>query len=367
MSEALPAALAGAALDREGLRERVEQALREFLDRQRHRLVEIDERLLPVLDSVAELVASGKRLRAAFCYWGWRGAGGANCEAAVTAAAALELLHASALIHDDVMDASELRRGRPSVHAAFAAHHRAAGWLGDPASFGTAAGILSGDMCLVWAGEMLRSCALGSPVLDRGLEIYDAMRAEVMAGQYLDVLESVVGDASVTRALRVARYKTAQYTVARPLELGAALAGAPEQLLAGYRSFGQPLGEAFQLRDDILGVFGDPTETGKPAGEDLREGKRTVLLALAFTRADTDCALALRHHLAQLRRGDEPPEPGVAALRALIIESGALAEVEQMISDRVAAAGAALGRLALAEGAGQVLAELTVAATDRRT
>lgn len=354
-------------LDREGLGERVGQALTGFLARQRHRLAQVDERLLPVVDEVAELVASGKRLRAAFCYWGWRGAGGADCESAVIAAAALELLHASALIHDDVIDASELRRGRPAAHAAFAARHRAAGWLGDAHSFGSAAGILSGDMCLVWAGELLRSCGVSAPALQRGLASYDAMRVEVMAGQYLDVLETAIGASSVEAALRVARYKTAQYTVSRPLELGGALAGAREPLLAAYRAYGAPLGEAFQLRDDVLGVFGDPGVTGKPAGEDLHEGKRTVLLALALEHADAAGARALRRHLLALRRQREASPADLAALRTLIAETGAVVEVERMIAERVEAASAVLEGTDLAAGAGRVLAELAVAATDRRT
>lgn len=232
------------------------------------------------------VLAAGKRIRPTFAYWGWRGlVGDAEPVAPVLPAlAALELLHTFALVQDDVMDASATRRGRPTAHMALAAQHTAAGRRGDPDRFGEAAAVLVGDLCLVWADRLLAHTAVPAHRLLDVRRCYDQMRVETVAGQYLDVLgESESATWSVDRALRVARYKTASYTVQRPLLFGAALAGvtgdAPQ--IAAYTRFGLAVGEAFQLCDDLLGVYGDPATTGKPAGDDLRTGKPTVLLLLA--------------------------------------------------------------------------------------
>jgi geranylgeranyl diphosphate synthase type I len=283
----------------------------------------------------------------------------------VKAAASLELLHACALIHDDVMDGSDTRRGQPAVHRRFAALHRGSAWLGDPESFGASAAILIGDMCLVWADQMLGESGLPPEALNRAQHVYDEMRAELMAGQYLDMLEQALGSpdqsGSVERALRVARFKTAKYTVERPLHLGAALAGAPAEINAGLTGYGLPLGAAFQLRDDVLGVFGDPDQTGKPAGDDLREGKRTVLIATTLDRATPVQASLVRRHL-----GDPHLSPdGVDELRAVIIDTGALAQVEQLIADRLEESLTALAAAGFPEEASAVLGELAVAATAR--
>ncbi|MDX6272871.1 MAG: geranylgeranyl diphosphate synthase, type [Frankiales bacterium] len=360
-------------LDRADLRARADKALREFLTAQQPRLGAIGDELSPMLEAVEAFVLdAGKRLRPAFAYWGWRAAGGPDSDGVVKAAASLELLHACALIHDDVMDGSDTRRGQPAVHRRFAALHRGSAWLGDPESFGTSAAILIGDMCLVWADQMLGESGLPPEALNRGQHVYDEMRAELMAGQYLDMLEQAVGGQqqtgqSVDRALRVARFKTAKYTVERPLHLGAALAGAPaeaeavqiNQALSGY---GLPLGAAFQLRDDVLGVFGDPEQTGKPAGDDLREGKRTVLIAATLDRATPAQATLVRRHLGDPHLTVE----GVAELRAVITETGALAQVEQLISDRLEESLAALAAAGFPAEPAEVLAELAVAATARR-
>src|SRR5690349_8281772 len=266
-----------------GLRPRVDKALAAFLAEQRTRLTGIDPALAEVSDALEDFVlGGGKRLRPAFAYWGYRGAGGADSEQVVAAVAALELVQASALIHDDLMDRSDTRRGLPSVHRRFTARHRNAGWGGDGTSFGDNAAVLLGDLALVWADELLHSSGVELSDLARARPVFDAMRTEVTAGQYLDVLTQATGDTSLERAGKVARYKSAKYTVERPLLLGAALAGAPAEVHAAYSAYGLPLGEAFQLRDDVLGVFGDPAQTGKPAGDDLREGKRTYLVAAAF-------------------------------------------------------------------------------------
>jgi geranylgeranyl diphosphate synthase type I len=257
-------------LERAGLRPRVDKALAAFLAHQRLRMGAIDPALAPVADALeAFVLGGGKRLRPAFAYWGYRGAGGLDADPIVAAVSALELVQASALIHDDLMDRSDTRRGEPAVHRRFAAAHVAAGWRGDPDGFGDSAAVLLGDVCLVWSDELLHGCGVDPEALARARPVFDEMRTEVMVGQYLDVLTQATGDTSVERASKVATYKSAKYTVERPLLLGAALAGAPAAVSAAYSAYGLPLGEAFQLRDDILGVFGDPAQTGKPAGDDL--------------------------------------------------------------------------------------------------
>ncbi|MCW2889687.1 MAG: Polyprenyl synthetase [Streptosporangiaceae bacterium] len=332
-----------------------------FVDRQRPALLSISDDMAPMLAALDVLLAGGKRLRPLFCYWGWRGAGGDDSREAVAAAASLELLQASALIHDDVMDASDTRRGQPSVHRRFEAMARAAGW-GAAESFGTGAAILLGDLCLAWSGEMYDRCGLPAETLQRGRRVYDLMRTEVMCGQYLDMLEQARGTGTVETALRVVEYKSAKYTIERPLHLGAALAGADEAVPSGLSAYGLPLGIAFQLRDDVLGVFGDPAETGKPAGDDLREGKRTVLIALALERATPAQADVVR-----LRLGDPALDPGgIADLRSVIVDTGALTACEALIDTYAAQAHAALESSSIAIAARAALTELAVAATARR-
>jgi geranylgeranyl diphosphate synthase, type I len=349
------------------VRDHVSRALTGFLDRQRALVAGIADELLPVVDAAQDALAGGKRLRAAFCYWGWRGAGGPDNVEILTAAAALELLHASALVHDDVLDDSDTRRGRPTVHKVFSARHVAQGWRGSADGFGAGAAILIGDLLLVWTDEMLHTSGLPDAALRRGRPVLDLMRTELMTGQYLDVLEQVAGHGTVEGALRVVRFKTAKYTIERPLLLGAALAGpdgadgADPALAAGYAGYGMPLGVAFQLRDDILGVFGDPAQTGKPAGDDIREGKRTVLVAIARDRATAAQADAIGRLL-----GNPAIDPaGVAEFRDLLIETGALAESELMIDRYVSEALTALDGAPITAEAKTALAELAIASTAR--
>ena len=221
------------------------------------------------------------------------------------------MFQAAALLHDDVMDGSDTRRGRPAAHRQFADLHRAQGWEGSPEAFGVAGAILAGDLCLSWSDEMFTGAGLPADQLARGRAVFDRMRTELMAGQYLDMFEQVQPSTTVARARHVIRYKSAQYTVEQPLLLGGSLAGAPPELLAGYSAFGLALGEAFQLRDDVLGVFGDPTETGKPAGDDLREGKRTALVAAALDGGDVRARATVRRLLGR----PELSESGVGELR----------------------------------------------------
>ncbi|MGS2613913.1 polyprenyl synthetase family protein [Micromonospora sp. LZ34] len=311
------------------------------------------------------VLAGGKRIRPTFAYWGWRGAtdGAEPLPPVLPALAALELLHTFALVHDDLMDASTTRRGRPTAHVALAAQHVAAGHRGDPRRFGAAVAVLIGDLCMVWADQLLSRAALPPARLFEVRRCYDQMRVETVAGQYLDVLgENDAADWSVDRALRVARYKTASYTVQRPLLFGAHLAGAGADaaLVAAYTRYGLAVGEAFQLRDDLLGVYGDPTTTGKPAGDDLRAGKPTVLLLLARQLATPTQRRALD------RAGAGTGDREVARLAELVADTGAVDRVERMIANRVAEALAALGDASIDEAARTALTGLAGAATHRR-
>ncbi len=352
---------AASPLDAEDLRVRVQKRLDDFLGSQVPVLDDVSPDLAPLSDALVDLLRGGKRLRPAFAYWGWRGAGGVDSEAAIAAATALELLQACALIHDDVMDGSDTRRGMPAAHRRFATLHRGNGWLGSPEGFGVGAAILLGDLCLSWADELLMSSGLPTDALLRGKPVYDIMRTELMAGQYLDLLEQAMGGGSAERAMRVVRFKSAKYTIERPLHLGAALAGAPQQLVVSYSGYGLPLGEAFQLRDDVLGVFGDPAQTGKPAGDDLREGKRTVLVATAFESATPAQAAVLRRRL-----GDPALDAaGVDELREIIVSTGALRHVEALIDALTDQAFRALDAAEVTEEAREVLRGLAIAATAR--
>jgi geranylgeranyl diphosphate synthase, type I len=349
-------------VDRADLRTRVDKALAEFLARRRDWLATVDEAVLPIADAVEDFVlGGGKRLRPAFAYWGYRAAGGADSDRVVATVAALEFVQASALIHDDLMDRSDTRRGEPAMHRRFAARHRAAGWRGDPDAFGDSAAILLGDLCLVWSDELLHAGGLPPETLARARPVFDEMRTEVTVGQYLDVFAQATAHTSVELAGKVARYKAAKYTVERPLLLGAALADAPPPVLAGLAAYGLPLGEAFQLRDDVLGVFGDPAQTGKPAGDDLREGKRTYLVAAAFEAAGDAERAVLEAHL-----GDPALDPtGVAALRGVITSTGALDRTEARIAELTTVALDALAAAELEPDARTVLTDLAVAATAR--
>jgi geranylgeranyl diphosphate synthase type I len=262
---------------------RVQERIRALLDGHRATWIAEQPALAALFDALDGFVAAGgKRLRPAFCYWGAvaAGAGGDEPELLDTCAA-LELLHAFALIHDDVMDGSATRRGRPALHVRFASRHSASGWVGDSRRHGEGLAILAGDLAFVLADTLLDRAP---PEAQR---LWHELRVELVAGQWVDVVAAASTERSPALARWVGRYKSGRYTVERPLHLGAALAGDP-RLCDAYSAFGEPLGEAFQLRDDLLGVFGDPSETGKPSGDDLREGKPTLLLALATSLAEPD-------------------------------------------------------------------------------
>lgn len=287
---------------------------------------------IDLLRALADFVlAPGKRIRPLLCVLGWHTAAGHDSEQVLRLAASLEIFHAFALIHDDIMDGSDTRRGRPSVHRAFAAHrgHRA-----DADAFGTSTAILLGDLALVRCDEMLRTARLSPRQAAATLPLLEAMRHEVLQGQYLDLATAGRPSGDLERALRVIRLKTAKYTIERPLHLGAALAGARGEVLRACSAFALPLGDAFQLRDDLLGVFGDPGVTGKPVLEDLRCGKATVLMAIAVRRASPAQA-ALLHRLVGDPRLDED---AAAEVRRVLEDTGARRAVETMIDKRYDAA-----------------------------
>lgn len=350
-------------LDVADLRARVQAVVDRVLREQGAILTSLGDDLSPLADSLNGLLSGGKRLRPAFCYWGWRGAASDLVldDGVLEAASSLEFLQACALIHDDVMDGSDTRRGLPAAHRHFASLHREEQWLGSPEGFGVGAAILLGDLCLSWADEVMLTASLPSDALFRAKRVYDEMRTELMAGQYLDLLEQARGGGSTERALRVVRYKSAKYTIERPLHIGAALADAPAEVFAAYSGYGLPLGEAFQLRDDVLGVFGDPGETGKPAGDDLREGKRTVLIAIAAERATPAQASILKRYL-----GDPSLDAhGISALRDVIEDTGARQSTEDMIGTLLESSLDALTSAPLDPLACEVLTGLAYAATRR--
>lgn len=347
--------------DAEAVRERVSAALVEFVDEQVPTLISISKELEPIAEVLVRFIAGGKRLRPVLAWWGWRAAGGADDNAMIRAAASLELLQACALIHDDVMDGSDTRRGAPSAHRRQESLHQSNQWSGSAQAFGVASSILLGDLCLSWTDQLLFESGLESAALLRAKPILDATRTELMAGQYLDVVEQARADITPERALRVARYKSAKYTIERPLHLGAALADGPPDLITALSGYGLPLGEAFQLRDDVLGVFGDPQTTGKPAGDDLREGKQTYLVASALQTASSQQQRLLQTSLGRADLSDADIE----RLRELIVETGALARTEALIAESSDAALAALTQTDLQNNSREVLEALAVAATRR--
>ena len=347
--------------DSAGFRDHVQEALDAFLDEQAALLEPLGSDASRLVAEARTSVSGGKRFRASFCYWGHRAvAPPADEHSLVRACASLELLHASALVHDDLMDASDTRRGRPATHRAFETEHRAAGWRGDQEQYGAAAAILLGDLLLSWADELLRRCGLPITQVAPALEVFDRCRSEVIAGQFLDVSVQARGHADVEAAMTVLRYKSAKYSIERPLHVGAALAGAGPDTLAALTSFGLPLGEAFQLRDDLLGVFGDPATTGKPAGDDLVEGKRTVLVALALDAAPPADAELLDRSL-----GTRLTPPEISRLRQVIEDSGAHAQVEEVIGELARIAVAALDEADVDASAREVLCGLAAAVIQR--
>ncbi|MFV0463240.1 MAG: polyprenyl synthetase family protein [Nostocoides sp.] len=333
--------------DAADLRPRVQACLEAELVHQRTVLADLGPDIADLVDVIGTLLRGGKRLRAGFLYWGYRAAGGRDSAALIRAASAMEMFQAAALIHDDVMDDSDTRRGQPAAHRTLAAWHTDRAWGGDADRFGLAGAILAGNLCLNWTEELYATSGLPAYELARGREVFDRMRTQLMAGQFLDMVESVrpwdstqVTD-RVARSRRVITYKSAKYSIEHPLLIGASAGGLPSTELAGLSAYGLDLGTAFQLRDDLLGVFGDPETTGKPAGDDLREGKRTVLLAYALDGADASGRAALSAGVGAA----DLDEHGVDALRTIMVASGAVARVESDIAELTIRARSALATL----------------------
>jgi geranylgeranyl diphosphate synthase type I len=313
--------------------ERVEDRIATLLEHELARWRAVDAALVEPVDALRAFVdAGGKRLRPAFCMCAYVGAGGDPGDpAAIDAAAALELVHTFALVHDDVMDGSETRRGYDAVHRHFARRHTGEGWRGEARRFGEGMAILVGDFAIVYADMLMR----GAP--DAALDIYDELRIELCVGQSLDLVGTATASAEAALAHRITTYKSGKYTVERPLHLGAALAGRLDPLREPLSDIGLPLGRAFQLRDDLLGAFGDAHVTGKPVGDDLREGKATPLVAGAFARATEHD----RSVLASLGRADLDLD-GIRALQDVFVRTGAVDAIESEIVRLVADARAAI-------------------------
>ncbi len=316
----------------------------------------------------------GKRLRARFCIAGWRavaevrGAAGTPPAAVIAAAAALEVFHAAALVHDDLIDNADTRRNRPAAHRSLEAAHRAAGWAGDAETFGRSSALLLGDLLVAWSDDLFEEGLLDAEPSHAASAraTYATMRREVTIGQFLDVAEesayrAAADEHHADRALRVASLKSARYSIQQPLAIGAALAGADDAQQAALADFGHPLGLAFQLRDDVLGVFGDEDATGKPSGVDLREGKRTVLIAYARERLATPA----RRIVDELLGDPDLDDAQIASLRSTIVSTGALERVEELIDGYARDAGRALSGARLGNAAVGELRDLARAATDR--
>jgi geranylgeranyl diphosphate synthase type I len=327
---------------------RVEARVDELLADEERRWAEVDPQLADPVACLRDLLRSGgKRLRPAFCHWAYFGAGGDDLALATDVGAALELLHAFALVHDDVMDGSDRRRGLATAHRAFGDRHAAEGWRGESRRFGEGVAILIGDLAFVYADMLLTPLDAGAR------QVWDELRVELNIGQYLDMLGTVRGDTDLAAARRIATYKSGKYTVERPLHLGAAMAQRLDDLAAPLTTYGIPLGEAFQLRDDLLGAFGDSEAMGKPVGDDLLEGKPTPLLAIALERASGPAAAVLA------RVGDPSlGADGVAAVQEVLVASGAVEEIERRIAALTDAAVAAVGQLAVTEEAQVALVDL---------
>lgn len=343
------------------LRTSIDSILVDFTKSRSAALTEIGSELQPVAAAMTGFITDGgKRFRPIFAYLGYLGTGAEPRLEILRACTALELVHVCALIHDDVMDGSDTRRNKPAIHKLFQSLHDEAAYQGNSERFGLASAILLGDLALVWADRLLVESGISREEFINAQEVFSDMRDELMAGQYLDVLEGALATTSVERSLKVARFKSGKYSIERPLHFGASLAGKPE-FNSAYSNFGLPLGEAFQLRDDVLGVFGDPQVTGKPAGDDIREGKRTVLVAITMENAD----VSQRAKLLSALGNEELNESQVEEVQELIQDTGALNEVENLITTLTHEAISALRQSPIEGKIATVLEEMSIIATQR--
>lgn len=342
----------------------VARLLEEFLVAKSVEVGQITSSAVEIVNAITSLAKGGKRLRPLFAFWGYLGAGGdKDSTDIVRLGVALELFQAAALIHDDIIDNSDTRRGQPSVHKRFESQHQALGLAGSAAAYGSASAILAGDLCLSLSEEAFSEI---EHLPKDARNIFNQMRTQVMAGQYLDVLEESAGPAydpreAVKRARTIVRFKSAKYSTENPFLLGAALAGADEELLKSYSAFALPLGEAFQLRDDVLGVFGDAEITGKPTGGDLLEGKRTELIAHALLLSTEE-----EREFIQTRLGaSDMTAAEVDRLSTILRDSGALEATEHSISELTEQSRQALEKLSISPRALAGLQQLSDAVTKR--
>lgn len=347
---------------------RVNERLQGFLEQRASDMYALGRDVSSFDTFARQFLTGGKRFRALCAIHGYRIHDATVTDHAIDIATALEVFHAAALVHDDIMDSSDTRRGKPSAHRAFEQLHAESGWSGDGASFGINAALLFGDLLLAYCDELIAHALspLDSLTRERTRREFDRMRREVTLGQYLDVVEerawpTVSITDALDRASRVVVFKSAKYSIEAPLVIGAALAGANDDELDGLRAFGLPLGVAFQLRDDMLGVFGDPDVTGKPAGDDIREGKRTVLIAVAMERLDDSSIRSLNDLLGE--RGLSPEQ--IESVRSTLVECGAHDEVERLITDYVSQALSALDESSISSDTVTALRELALGVTNR--
>ena len=345
------------------VRDGVEIELTQFMRDQSAFLRSISAELEPVSAALSSfLLDSGKRLRPLFAYAGIVSAGGTLTPSTTKAISCLELLQACALIHDDLMDGSDTRRGKPSIHRHFESIHVQEELEGFAPAYGLASAVLLGDLALVWSNQLLNTSGISSQELHRVLPIFDEMRVELMAGQFLDIHEQTQKATDLSRSMKIARYKSGKYTIERPLHMGAVLAkDASPELLGALSDYGLPLGEAFQFRDDLLGVFGDPSITGKPTGDDLREGKRTVLIAMT----DAKSTPAMREESRKYFGKNGIDEKGVSIMQELIASTGAKTQLELMIDELTDKAIEAIENPTIDSTARDLLNELALIATKR--
>ncbi|WP_328751087.1 polyprenyl synthetase family protein [Streptomyces sp. NBC_00285] len=336
---------------------RVDEVLREFVTREADEFAAVDPTLGAVAERLEAAVVDGKRLRAAFCYWGWRAVGQPDSDTLVRAAASMELVHAAAIVHDDLIDDSALRHGRPTAHVALRA---AVGVRPDADAAARSLAMLVGDLLMALAGQLFATSGLPAAYLVRARPLWAVMARELIAGECLEILRTGAEPDTET-SLKVIRYKTAKYTVEQPLLIGGALAGAGARLREGYSAYGLPLGEAFQLRDDLLGLFGDPGHTGKANADDVRGRRPTALLAETWRLADD----GERESLHTLLGRDDPDGKGLDAVREVMRRLGAPDRVEGMIRARVEEALGALHELDLPTHAANGLTALAHSAAVR--
>lgn len=302
----------------EGLLQQVERYLMSFLTTERDLWAEVDERAIVPIDALSDLIASGgKRIRPAFCITGYLAADGdPNAPGAVEAAAALEMLHVCALIHDDVMDASSQRRGMPTVHAKHSSLHDTRAWQGESRRFGESVAVLAGDLALVYCEQMMAH----APSLV--IPAWNKLRSELIIGQYMDVAAAAEFSVDPRLSRWIALAKSGHYTIHRPLVVGASMAGRSD-LATAFEAYGEAVGEAFQLRDDLLDAFGDSADTGKPTGLDFSQHKMTLLMGWAMQRDERIHGLIT--------------EPGHTSdeVRRHLLETGVPEDIEKHIADLI--------------------------------